>query len=223
MTIALLGTLIGLALIDSTSIGTVGVPVMLTLARVPVRRQLAYLATITAFYFAVGVLVLLGLSSFLEVVSDVLEGTTGQVVQFILGIVLLAASFRFNPKRQKDNAPRSWVPARLTNRAMITLGLTSGVLELATMVPYLAAIGILTRTNLSLVEQAAILGGYTVIMVLPALLLIGVASHAGPGFETFLRKIERWITSNGDGLVGWALGIVGFLLAVDAAANLFGS
>lgn len=35
MTIALLGTLIGLALIDSTSIGTVGVPVMLTLAAFP--------------------------------------------------------------------------------------------------------------------------------------------------------------------------------------------
>jgi len=107
MTIALLGTLIGLALIDSTSIGTVGVPVMLTLARVPGRRQLVYLGTITLFYFLVGALVLVGLGSFLDAAGDALAGTTAQVVQLILGIAMFALSFRFDPKRRPGKPARS--------------------------------------------------------------------------------------------------------------------
>ncbi len=222
MTIALLGTLIGLALIDSTSIGTVGVPVMLTLARVPGRRQLVYLGTITLFYFLVGALVLVGLGSFRDAAGDALAGTTAQVVQLILGIAMFALSFRFDPKRRPGKPARSWVPAQSTNRAMITLGLTSGMLELATMVPYIAAIGILTRSGLSFLEQAVMLGGYTAVMALPALLLIGIATYAGPRIDGFLKRIEGWITRNSDGVIGWALGIVGFLLAVNAALGLMG-
>lgn len=222
MTIALLGTLVGLALIDSTSIGTVGVPVMLTLARVPAPRQLVYLATITLFYFLVGVLVLLGLASFLDAVGDALKGTTAQVIQLLVGVCLFALSFRFDPKRRKASSARTWLPAQASNHAMVSLGITSGVLELATMVPYIAAIGLLTRSGLSLVEQAATLGGYMLVMGLPGLILIIVAQLAGEGFDRFLRKIEGWITRNGDGLIGWALGILGFLLAINAASNLVG-
>ncbi|MEJ7900313.1 MAG: GAP family protein [Thermomicrobiales bacterium] len=222
MTIALLGTLIGLALIDSTSIGTVGVPVMLTLARVPAPRKLVYLVTITLFYFLVGVLVLLGLASFLDAGGDALQGTTAQVIQLVVGVGLFALSFRFSPKRRKASSERTWLPAQTSTRAMVALGITSGVVELATMVPYIAAIGILTQSSLSSVEQVVTLGGYTVVMAFPALVLIVVAQSAGAGFDRFLQKIEGWITRNGDGMIGWALGIVGLLLAVNAAFALFG-
>lgn len=222
MTTALLGTLVGLALIDSTSIGTVGVPVMLTLARVPGRRQLVYVATITLFYFLVGTLVLIGLGSLLDAVGDALAGTTAQVAQLVAGIALFALSFRFDPKRRSRKPTRSWIPAQSTYRALITLGLTSGMLELATMAPYIAAIGILSRSSLSLAEQAVTLGGYTLVMTLPALLLIAVATFAGVRFDRFLGKIEGWITRNSDGMIGWALGIVGFLLAANAASALLG-
>ncbi len=222
MTFALLGTLLGLALVDSTSIGTVGVPVMLTLSRVPARRQFVYLGTITLFYFTVGALVLVGLGSFLDAVGDALAGTTGQVVQLVVGIGLFGLSFRFDPKRRKTKPARSWIPTQPTNRAMVALGLTSGVIELATMVPYIAAIGILARSGLSFVEQAVTLGAYTLVMALPALLLITIAKFAGVRFDQFLKKIEGWLTRNSDGMIGWALGIVGFILAINAASSLLG-
>jgi len=104
---------------------------------------------------------------------------------------------------------------------MITLGLTSGMLELATMVPYIATIGILTRSGLPFLEQAVTLGGYTAVMALPALLLIGIATYAGPRIDGVLKRIEGWITRNSDVVIGWALGIVGFLVAVNAASALF--
>lgn len=56
MSLGLLLSLAGLALVDSTSIGTLFIPIWLLLApgRVSVRRILVYLGTIAAFYFAVG-------------------------------------------------------------------------------------------------------------------------------------------------------------------------
>lgn len=61
MSLTLALALLGLALVDNTSIGTIGVPIFLTIARIPVQRVLLYLSTITAFYVLVGSAVLLGL------------------------------------------------------------------------------------------------------------------------------------------------------------------
>jgi hypothetical protein len=222
MSLSFLGALTGLALIDSTSIGTVGVPIILVIARVPVRKLLIYLATITIFYFALGVLVLLGVTSFLDAFSSTMESTAAYVIQLLIGIGLFALSFRFDPKRRKNKPERAWLPPRTSDGAFIGLALTAGILEIATMLPYIAAIGILTQSDVSSLGQVAILAGYTVVMVVPALLLILIASFAGSRFDAFLERVGAWIRKNADGMVGWALGIVGFLLAANAIGALFG-
>lgn len=62
MSIVLLLSLVGLALIDSTSIGTLFIPIWLLLSPVGVRagRLAGYLATIAGFYFVVGLVLVLG-------------------------------------------------------------------------------------------------------------------------------------------------------------------
>ena len=56
MNTGLLATLTALALLDSTSFGTLGVPVYVLLASDrPARRLLPFLATLTAAYFTLGV------------------------------------------------------------------------------------------------------------------------------------------------------------------------
>jgi hypothetical protein len=57
MDATLVGGMLVLALIDSTSIGTLVLPIWLLLSatRPPVRRLLGYLATIAGFYLVVGV------------------------------------------------------------------------------------------------------------------------------------------------------------------------
>ena len=68
-------SLIGLALLDSLSIGTLVIPLALILVwrSVHVPALIAYLFTVAAVYFALGVAMLLGftgLSSYLERVTD---------------------------------------------------------------------------------------------------------------------------------------------------------
>ena len=61
MTAVALAGLAGLALVDSTSFGTLVLPLMMLLApQVRTRNLVVYLATIAAFYFAVGVALLAG-------------------------------------------------------------------------------------------------------------------------------------------------------------------
>jgi hypothetical protein len=72
MTTGLLLTLAVLVVVDSTSFGTLGIPVYLLLAaeRSPVSRLLIYLGTVAVFYFLVGVTLMLGLSTVLENFGD---------------------------------------------------------------------------------------------------------------------------------------------------------
>ena len=75
LSLALLGGLVVLALIDSTSFGTLLIPIWLLMSpgRVRVGRLLAYLGTVAAFYFAVGAVIALGAGAFLDTFGDALS------------------------------------------------------------------------------------------------------------------------------------------------------
>lgn len=216
MSVTLALTLLGLALVDSTSIGTIGVPIFLTIARIPVHRVLLYLATITVFYFLVGSALLLGLDSAIDALGDALESRPAYIVQFLLGVGLFALSFRFDSKRNRDKPRRSWQPKDSSARAMIALALTAGMIEIAWMVPYIAAIGILANSSMPAIAQTGVLAAYTVVMAVPALLLLLSSRTGAPWVSRLLDRLAAWIQQNADGMIGWTLGIVGFLLAANA-------
>src|SRR5699024_6804211 len=93
----LLLTLAGLALVDSTSLGTLVVPLWLMTAPTGLRpgRVLAFLAVVALCYLGVGALLLLGGSAVLDAVgSDVADSRAVLVVQLAIGVALFAASFR---------------------------------------------------------------------------------------------------------------------------------
>ena len=85
------------------------------------------------------------------------------------------------------------------------------------MLPYLAAIGMVTSAGLGAAEttatMAAILRGD------------GAARARAPGrpaarphaVEPLLVQINDWMAKNAASTTGWVLGIVGFLVARDAA------
>lgn len=75
MDLALFGSLAVLALIDSTSFGTLLIPIWLLLhpGRIRSGRILVFLFTVAAFYFAVGVAVVLGADAFLPQIKAVLD------------------------------------------------------------------------------------------------------------------------------------------------------
>lgn len=227
MTVGLLIALAALALVDSTSFGTLGIPVFLLLAsgRGQVARLLIYLGTVAGFYFLVGVALMLGLSTLVDNFGEALHSPAAYWVQLGSGVGLFALSYRFDPKRrEKLGKPERRFEPRLGGPgAMVLLGLTAGLLEVATMVPYLAAIGMMTTLDLLVGQWVPLLGAYVLVMVLPPLALLALRGVAGQWLEPRLERLRAWMVEHSASAVGWTLAIVGILLALDAASHLFSS
>lgn len=244
MDLALAGSLAVLALIDSTSFGTLLIPIWLLLApgRVRLSRMLIFLGTIVVFYFAVGMLIALGAGTFLTEISTLLDTAAAAWIQLIIGVGLLALSFKLDPgkkeKRQEGGSGRvtRWreralgveaadaedgatVKARSATLSLVGLALAAATIEVATMLPYLAAIGMITTEGLGAAQTTVTMAGYCVVMVLPALFLVFARLVARRAVEPLLNRINNWMTKNAASTTAWIVGIVGFLLARDAVVR----
>ncbi|MEU1399793.1 GAP family protein [Micromonospora zamorensis] len=227
MSVGLLLSLAGLALIDSTSIGTLFIPIWLLLApgTVNARRILVYLGTIALFYFAVGLLLAVGGSQLADVLGGAMDNRPVLWAQLVLGVGLFALSFRYDGKRR----PRGGGVLRWRDRVtagdssmrwLVGLALLAALAEVATMLPYLGAVGLLTTSGIGAAEMVGLLAAYCVVMVLPAVLLL-VARMAWPRLvEPVLVRLNGWIARHSGGMLGWVLGIAGFLVARDAVIRL---
>ncbi|MEV5827901.1 GAP family protein [Spirillospora sp. NPDC052242] len=166
--------LAGLGLLDSTSFGTLLIPIwlLLTPGRVRTGRIAAYLLTVAAFYFCVGVLLVLGAdaalagvrAAFAEVPAPVLGGA-----QLAFGAFLIAWSYQLEARaRASEGGPgklRRWREDAMTGggrgaRGLVSLALAATALEVATMVPYLAAVALIAGAGLSWPVTGAALAGY---------------------------------------------------------------
>jgi cytochrome c biogenesis protein CcdA len=226
--VTLILALVVLALLDSTSIGTLFVPVllMLTPGRLRVAPLVGYLATIAVFYLALGVVIALGAGPLLVRVGSAL-GPALNWLELAGGVVLFALSFRFDPKRNPDASHeqgKKWTErvhkAAESPGELVVLALTAGLIEAATMFPYLGAIALLASAGLTATGTAGVLAGYCLVMVLPALVLLGLRRTLADRVTPVLARVNGWFEKNAVGATGWILGIVGFFLAVDAASQL---
>jgi hypothetical protein len=233
----LIGGLAVLALVDSTSFGTLFIPAwLLSAPKAPrIRRIGIYLITVFVFYFAAGILIMLGAGIVIEHFQDLPETKAFAGIVLALGAALFIWSFRYTRKnidaRKAANKPSRL--SRLRNRvtgmesetgglaALAVLALVAISTEIATMFPYLAAIGILDTTPIFPMIRILLLAGYCVVMILPAVALtIGrliFSSRVNP----LLLRMDAWFEKNGEYTVGWIFAIVGIVLALNAAGHLF--
>lgn len=228
MTVTLVGGLVVLALLDSTSIATLVIPIWLLLGpgRVRPGRMLLYLGTVVVFYAAVGILLLLGAINLTDRFGELLNRSEVRWAQLAFGIALVILSFRIG---RRTAAPGGGRLARWRTRAMgdgvqsgslgllVALALAAAGLEVATMLPYLAAIGMISASGLSAPLMIVVIGGYCLVMVLPALVLLTLRIVARTAIEPVLTRISNWMIKNAAGTTAWIVGIVGFLIARDAA------
>ena len=229
--------LIALALVDSTSFGTLVLPlILLVQPRVRAGLVATYLATIGVFYLLLGLALLGGAawaSSALSGAGDALSSTPAYIIQVLIGVGLIALSFRYDAKSvARRKAGRGGRPTRMegwreaavnehaTAGAMVTVALGAGVLEAASMLPYLAAVGIITTANVSMATGAVILTGYVLVMLAPALVMLAVRLLAGPRLDGPLTRMRDVMVTHTAGALGWVIGIVGVLLVLDAARVL---
>ncbi len=235
MDLALL-VLLPLALVDSTSVGTLLLPVwfLLVPGRVQARRLLVFLGTITGFYLLVGLALLTGAGTLRDRAAQLADSPALAVLQLLLGASLFVLGFLMGRRRDGEGARRPGRVLRWRDRAMsagedgagggtgvlVGLALGAGLLEVATMLPYLAAVGLLSTSDLDAVARAGLLAGYCLVMVLPALVLLGLRLGAARWVQPLLVRVGAWLERSGAEATAWVVGIVGFLLARDALGRL---
>jgi hypothetical protein len=92
------------------------------------------------------------------------------------------------------------------------------LLEVATMFPYLAALGTLSRSELPWPSQAAALAIYCLVMVAPAV-LVTVARLVAKGLvHRPLRRIDDWLRDNARENTAWLIALAGFVLLSNTTA-----
>ncbi|MER7503996.1 GAP family protein [Nonomuraea pusilla] len=216
MPIETTGAVLGLALLDTLSPTVIGVTLYLLLAR-PRRvgaLLCAYLGSVAVAYFALGVLLMLGLGA----VVPLVDGTGWAWGQAVLGAALIVGSY-FIPRW---NRGRAHVPApSFGMRAMLLLGLGTWLFEFATAVPYFGAIGIMTSAGLPAVHWVPLLGAYVTIMVIPGVLLLAAWTALG---ERLRERFERWrarLSSGSRRLLSWVVFIAGCVILLEAVDTVF--
>ena len=227
MTLELLIQLAALALVDSLSVGTLLIPVFFLIApRLRAGRMVTYLLTIAAFYLMTGIALMLGATAALAALQGVLESTVGYTIQLVLGVALLVGSFLIPTKPREGRAPgrlTRWRDAALDGPgllAVVGVALGAGLVELATMVPYLGAVGLMSAADIDVATRVGLLAGYCVVMIAPALVLLTLRLLARSLVEPPLRRLAAWLERTGAETTAWVIGIVGFLLARDAIVRL---
>ncbi|MFE4001733.1 GAP family protein [Nocardioides sp. YIM B13467] len=227
-----------LALIDSTSFGTLLIPVWLLMApgRVRPGRILVYLGALAGFYALLGIGILLGGSAVADTLAGVSDSRPFLWGQLFVGVGLFALSFKLDPpgsgKERTDASEPSGRLLRWRERAVASesgsasalaaLAVLAGLVEAASMLPYLAAIGVIGTQGPDWPVSGLWVLGYCIVMIVPALLLTAARVFAAPLVARPLALLDGWLVKHAASATAWAVGIVGFLLARAALGPLFG-
>lgn len=227
---ALAASLAVLALIDSTSFGTLLIPIWFLLApgRVRVGRLLLYLGTILVAYLGLGLMLLTGGRAIVDRADGWWDNPAVAWAQLAFGVALVVISFRIDTPRARERGAGRL--ARWRDRAMGTgpdgeattllplmgLALAAVAVEAGSMLPYLGAIGLLSSSGMAVSATTLTLLAYCTVMVAPALLLAVIRIVARRAVEPLLERVSGWLTRHAGGATAWIVGIVGFLVARDA-------
>ena len=88
------------------------------------------------------------------------------------------------------------------------------------MLPFLAAVGIITAADLAAPATVAVVLGYVAVMVLPALVLLTARVLLGERLQSPLERLAAWIGRHARGAGWWVAAIVGLVLVQDARLAL---
>ncbi|MDA2811610.1 GAP family protein [Nocardiopsis sp. RSe5-2] len=235
MSLALLAPVLGLALIDSTSFGTLLIPVWLLLApgRVRPGRMAFYLTAVGGLYFLLGCAIAVLFSFGMDRLSALADSETTalRAVQLVAGAALLLwgvwaeSGHRRRGAQDGEGRLRRWRERAVAGDGgpggLFGLAVTAAVLEVPTLLPFLGAIGLLVGADLGAGTVAAALAAYCAVMVLPAAALTAARVVAHDRVAPLLGRMDAWLERNGRRAMAWALQGLGGYLAVNAALTLF--
>lgn len=214
----LLPAIVGLAVVDSINPSALLATIVLLLRGKPARPLVAvYVAAILVTYFAVGLALTLGLGL---TPRALVESDAAYLAQGVLGAAMLAYAV-LAPGRGRERGPAAdpRLPAVRRPAAVFALGVAVTFLELPTALPYLGAVGAITRADLAVGDWLPLLAAYNLIFVLPPLALLAAHVALGDRAGALLERLRtRLGAATREGLL-WLLGLVGLLLLADALGH----
>lgn len=206
----LIGTL---ALLDMFSPSIIGVSVYILLVakKKQTRLLLTYLMTVGLFYFSTGIFLMLGLGVIFSPISNLLDSYSARLIMTIVGGVLFIGSWLV-PKRTASGSPK---PKSFHVSSMVALGFTTSILEVATALPYFAAIGILTSNQIVFYEWLPLLAGYNLVMIAPGIILLCLHLLFRRFMNKPLRKIQTLFDQRTSSTLSWIMFFVGLILLIN--------
>ncbi|KOS68862.1 hypothetical protein AEA09_10130 [Lysinibacillus contaminans] len=202
-----------LAILDMFSPAIIGVTVYVLLVGKRKQTQLiiAYLTTVIVFYFCTGVFLMLGLDIIFKPIADALSSNIAKLLMTIIGAILFIGSW-FVPKKKYAESPK---PKQFKVNAMIGLGITTSLLEVATAIPYFASIGLMISNEFTIYEWLPVLAAYNVMMVVPALVLLLLHMLFRRFMQKPLRNLQALFQKNTSSALSWVMFFVGLILLAN--------
>lgn len=189
MTLALVASVLGIAVVDSINPSALAMTAYLLTLDDPRTRFLAYVAGIAAVYLAIGCIVVFVLGRGVEAVLDAFSTpAAGTGLQAALGVAAVALGAR--RLRQRRQSPRArTAPAIPTAGHAFALGLVVTAVESTTALPYLGALALLVEADAPALSVLAVLVTYTAVFVLPPVGL-ALASRTDSG-QRLVERLRR--------------------------------
>ena len=104
--------------------------------------------------------------------------------------------------------------------AVMGVAVAAGLVEVATMLPYIVAMTMLADAGVGAPFRVVALVGYCALMVAPAVVLLVLRIVAAPLVQRPLQRFATWMERTGPETTAWIIGIIGFLVARAAASEL---
>ena len=217
-------TLAGLALLDSTSLGTLVIPIALVVRSRRVDRgpMTIYLTTVCAVYLALGIALVAGFDLIGSTAARLARTDAAQWATLVIGVVLAGFGV-LGPDPAKPEPGTDSLGSRPTPAsagAMVVLGLGASLAEAATMVPYIAATGIIASSPAPWPLRILTLILYCLVMIVPALALLVLADTLGQRFLPKLARIAPRLEYEAKVTLLWVAAILGLHLAGRSAGAL---
>lgn len=213
---SMVAVIAGLALVDSINPSAIAMTTyILTLPdTTKLKNARSYLLGVFSTYFFIGVIVLLGLETFIPTMNNFLKTQTSYYLQAAIGIILFIWAFLPVKELKGFKTDVQFPNSRSFFFKFFSLGMAITLAELITAAPYFGALLIMQQAN-SLISILILLC-YNLIFIFPPFFLCVLYFFNRERFERWINKNRKKNKKRTNETAKWIAGVIGVILVLDS-------
>jgi cytochrome c biogenesis protein CcdA len=213
-----IGVAISVGLADSLNPSTVGPALFLAAGPRRAWQVTQFTTGVFAVNLAAGILLLIGPGRLLLGLVPHPRGTVKDVIELVVGIVLLAAAVALWTGRR--SLARRALPMPKSGGSALITGASIAAVELPTAAPYFAVIAGIVASDAGIPQEIGVLVLYNLAFVLPLLAIVVALLVAGNHAEPWLQRGGAWLQRRWPVVLASLLLLVGSILAILGGSGL---